>query len=212
MSEHQFIASNNKAEIFYLFAILNSAVTAKILSALFSVGNEKVGMFVAVKRIKQYIRVPVLTEANNTVKLEIIKSVEEMIRLETITLDDVVDFSAIRIRKFDGINISKNQLILKQRDDKHYTCRIANGKLPLVEQAIKQIRNAIGLDNDITLNALKRFPAIDRERQTLLKAHIDHLVFSLYFNIPLKTVSLASKESIRKICLSSRFYGMIFTN
>ena len=46
MSHCQIISSDNREEILFLFAVLNSSITRYIFEAMFSHGNERVGMFV----------------------------------------------------------------------------------------------------------------------------------------------------------------------
>ena len=56
MSHCQIISSDNREEILFLFAVLNSSITRCIFEAMFSLGNEKVGMFVVVSRLKEFVR------------------------------------------------------------------------------------------------------------------------------------------------------------
>ena len=60
MSHCQIISSDNREEILFLFAVLNSSITRCIYEALFSLGNEKVGMFVVVSRLKEFVRTPLV--------------------------------------------------------------------------------------------------------------------------------------------------------
>ena len=123
MSFTQFIASDNKTESLYLLSLLNSKLNNFIFNKLFRLGNEKFGIFVVVKRIKEFIKVPKIIIENQFIKDEIISKTQEMIDLEKIVLEDLVDFKNVMMQKFELLEINKDALILHHNSCLLYTSR-----------------------------------------------------------------------------------------
>jgi len=89
MSHCQIIPSDSKEKIFFLFAVLNSSITRRIFEAMFSLGNEKAGMFVAISRLKGFVRPPLVdTPANATVKSKIVDLVGKALAMGGRTLSE----------------------------------------------------------------------------------------------------------------------------
>lgn len=83
MSHAQYIASDDRGELLFLFAVLRSSLVRSIYAAMFELGAEQHGMFVAIKRIKEFVRPPrVDTPARMADKAEIIARVAEALALE----------------------------------------------------------------------------------------------------------------------------------
>lgn len=83
MSHCQLIASDHREELLFLFALLNAAVTRVFYRALFELEAEQHGMFVAVRRLKEFVRPPrVATPAQRTLKARIIRLAERALALE----------------------------------------------------------------------------------------------------------------------------------
>ncbi len=206
------ISSNSKGEILYLLALLNSRVNRLILEKNLLQEHEHT-FLVAITSIKEYIRVPRISEANQIVKDEIIKSAEEMLTLEKVKLSDLVDFSGVMMQRFDAVSVRENSFVL-YKDKKEIKLKIKSGK-GLVERAIadKYGGDELGFEGKkITLSELKSLPAIDFERQAESKDYVDDLVFSLYFNIPLAKVGLNYRYDVKKVCKKNRFYNLANTS
>ncbi len=64
-------------------------------------------------------------------------------------------------------------------------------------------------NKDINLQDLKYMEAIDKKEQGVIKNYIDDLVFSLYFNIPIKKSDLKDAIKIKDLCMKNDFYNYI---
>ena len=190
MSDQQFIASDNRHELLYLMSLLNSPVNTVLFQKLFSVDNEKLGIFIVIKRIKEFIRIPKITSKNQRLKDKIIALTEEMLALEDVTLCDVVDFEKLNVQRFDGINVVGHEIVLT--NSKEFRCKIQSGKTELVQKIVRETyyqKNGFITENTITLSELKALPAIDFDKQAKIKKQIDDFVFALYFNVPVSDVT-----------------------
>ncbi len=201
------ISSNNQKEILYLLAILNSQINKLILQKNLLQENEQ-SFFIPITGMKQFVRVPKITEDNQFIKNEIINKTEEMLALEEIRLSDLVDFSQVMMQKFDKIKTEENDLILI-KDGKIIKCKIKNNS-DLVNKIIKEkFNNKLLNDQEIILSELKSLPAIDFEKQKALKDYIDDLVFSLYFIVELKKIEFESAKLINTECEKNKFYAIV---
>ena len=146
MGKSSIICSNNKDEIFYLLSLFNSSTNKLILTSILKSENEK-DYLVPIKSIKQFARVPKVTEDNKFIKDEIIKRTEEMLELEKVTLSDLIDFSGIMMQKFDNVLIEDNNLILINKGNR-IECKIKND-VQLVSKIInkKFIGEALNLSD-----------------------------------------------------------------
>lgn len=116
MSHAQYIASDRRDEVLFLFAVLRSSLIRTIYAAMFELGAEQQGMFVAVKRIKEFVRPPKIeTPAHARIKAEIIRGVDEALALEHAERLDVdeqdrrlaeVDALVLRLYKLGGVSTS----------------------------------------------------------------------------------------------------------
>jgi len=205
------ISSNNRNEMLYLLSVLNSSISVKILDSLFRNENEK-DILIGIKTIKEFIRIPKISETNCFIKKEIIKRTEEMLGLEDIILSDLVDFSDVLIQKFDLVEVKGNYVKLK-KNDKIIKCRIKKS-MGLVQ---KVINHEFSKDNllkksDTSLSQLKSFEIIDFTKQRELKDYIDDLIFTLYFKISLKKVGFKNVSEIKKLCKGNKFYKIANQN
>lgn len=209
MGKSSIICSNNKDEIFYLLSLFNSSTNKLILTSILKSENEK-DYLVPIKSIKQFARVPKVTEDNKFIKDEIIKRTEEMLELEKVTLSALIDFSGIMMQKFDNVLIEDNNLILV-KDNEQIECKIKNS-IDLVSKIVneKYIGEELNLsDKKVSLSELKSTPAIDFEKQKAIKDYIDDLVFSLYFNVQIKKIGFEFVDKIKKACQKNKFYKII---
>jgi len=202
------IASNNKKEILYIFAILNSKVTKFILNNFVKIAQEDTRtILVSLQIIKTQIRVPKINVGNEYIKELIIEKVEQLLKLEDITLSEFVDFSEILLQKFNSVRVEGNELVL-EHDSAEEGLKI-KGDASLVESNLAKWRRTKVRkleESEITLAKLRELNIVDFEKQLKVKEQIDDLVFALYFNIPLKEDKVRSEEYIRKACLNSKYY------
>ncbi len=204
------VCSNNKKEVLYLFSLFNFSATNLLLEINLKNENEK-EYIVPIKAIKEFVRVPKITERNQFIKDEIIKRTEEMLRLEEIKLGDLVDFSAVIMQRFNEVAVKDGYLIL-EKDRKQIKLKTKD-KQKAVEDAIKNKYQSDELKLDggekVILSELKDLPVIDFDKQKELKDYIDDLVFALYFNAPVKEVGLDRAGDIKALCEKNEFYKII---
>lgn len=210
MGAAAFISSDNKNELLYLFALLNSPLNGLILLQNLKKENEK-EFLVSIKSIKQYIRVPRITPENKNIKAEIIKQTQSMLDLENNIIKDFVDFPRTSLQIFDSVRIAGNDLILISGDS-NYKAKISRGKSLLVQSVIEKkyfSKTPLVPDTEINIREIKFLPVIDFEEQAKLKTYIDDLVFALYFNVEVSNVNFAGAASIHNFVYKNRFYKLI---
>lgn len=203
------IGSEDKGEVLYLFALLNSSSITLILNSLLRSENEK-DLLVSTTAIKEFIRIPRITKDNRPIKNEIIRRTEEMLALEDRTLSDFIDFSKVMIQKFDSVMITDDSLVLR-KDGKEIKLQIKDN-LDLIKKTIDSNYSNQKLypeGKQILLTDLKSLPIIDFDKQRALKDYIDDLVFALYFNIPLKELGLNKADSIKIACAKNAHYELV---
>ncbi len=205
------IGSNNKNEIIYLFGLLNSTITKFLLDNNIRIEQEdRRTILVSLQIVRDQIRVPKITDSNLVIKNEIIRRTGEMLALEEVKLADVVDFSKIMMQKFDDVSVKGNNLIL-YKDKKERKLSIKDN-IDIVRKNIKErfTSDKFGFEKKkITLSELKSTLIIDFEKQNNIKNYIDDLVFSLYFNVPIRRVDLKYATEIKEECRKSKFYKLI---
>ncbi|MFB0556403.1 MAG: Eco57I restriction-modification methylase domain-containing protein [Dehalococcoidia bacterium] len=203
------IGSNNKEEIHYLFSLLNSNVNKSILRIYLTSENEK-DMLIGVRTIKEFVRVPRITGDNQHIKDEIIRRTEEMLALEEKTLSDFVDFSGILVQKLDDVQVAGDTLVLVHDNRKIELPIKRDARLIASTIAERFAAGELKLEKHrISLSELRNMQVIDFEKSAKLKDYIDDLVFALYFNIPLKEVSLDRSEEIQKACSKNEYYQLL---
>lgn len=204
------IGSANKEELLYLLGILNSSITKAIISCFKLEGETKRGIMVSSSLIKNEIKVPTITQYNEHIKKEIINKTQELINLEGKPLFEFVDFSKTMVQKFDKITVKgkkvklfHNNKITELDIKKNYKFvkKVIENKFPT--------NNVLINEEKITLSRLKNLRVIDKEAQSKIKEYIDNLVFSLYFNIPLKVLGLKYAENIENICSKNSYYSVV---
>ena len=185
---HVLISSDHREEMIYLFALLNANITYKILNLYLFLENEQ-DLSIGIKSIKQYIRTPMITSKNQNLKDKIIALTEAMLALETMTLQNIVDFSKIMVQQFDGIRVVNNELVLS--NGKEFRLKIAEGNAKLVQKVIRErFSDNVSLPGQtVSLMELQTLSAIDFDKRDALKQEIDDLVFALYFDVPVNNVA-----------------------
>ena len=203
------IASDNKEELLYLLALLNSRVSRLILERNLLQEQEK-AFFVPITAVKEYIRVPKINEDNQFIKDKIIDLTEEMLEMEKVGLADLVDFSGVLRQKFDSVYVEKDKLVLEKGKEKTKLDIKKNKSLAekIIEENFEEKMLESG-KRKISLSELKTLPAIDFDKQKQIKDHVDNLVFCLYFNIGVPKNKLSKPNFIKKLCEENKFYKLV---
>ena len=157
------IGGNNKNEILYLFALLNSSLNIFILKKFLKSENEK-DFLLSSSSIKNFIKVPKITDKNKAIKQEIIKQTEKLLALEDLQLKDFVDFTTT-IQKFEQLEVQGDNLILTNSQNNKVQQKI-NSKTELIKDLIEETYNQKPLQ-EISLHDLKYTPAIDKQEYKL---------------------------------------------
>jgi len=213
MGQATIIATDNKEEAMFLFALLNSLINIKILENNLKTENEK-EFLVSIKTIKQYIRIPKITSENKHIEAEIIKQTEALLDLEISVINDLVNFTPTAIQTFDFIRIVGNNLILT-KEDSNYTAKINRGKSEIVKSAIEAKyfpKSPLIPSDTINLEELRFLPVIDFDEQAKLKGYIDDLVFALYFNLSINNLGTEYIGDIHKTVSKNEYYTLIEQN
>jgi len=205
------IGSENKNEIMYLFALLNSQITKCLLDNIIKIKQEDTRtILVSLQIIKDQIRIPKITQDNQQIKEEVIKRTEEMLVLEKKKLSDFMDFSKVMLQKFDKVSVEGNDLILEKDDEKIKLAIKENQGLVKKSLNEKNGKQMIELEKQkISLSELKDLLIIDYEKQQKIKDYIDNLVFALYFNIRLENLGLNKADKIKEKCSKNPYYKLI---
>ncbi|MFA4827420.1 MAG: N-6 DNA methylase [Candidatus Shapirobacteria bacterium] len=210
-NKYMTISSDNKQEIFYLFALLNSKVTKWILKNVASAENEDTNkILVSLKVIKDLIRPPIIGKNNESIKKESIKRVEEVLALKDKTILSFVDLSKIMIQKFDRVYVENRKLVMEKEGEKIRLPIKRNSSL--VSKVIEANYNKEGLGLDkkiIALSELMSLPVIDFDKQQAIKNHIDDLVFCLYFNIDIPKDKVSDTSFVKSACVKNKYYTRI---
>jgi hypothetical protein len=201
------IGSDHKNEILFLFSLLNSPLSFSLLKKNLKSENEK-NLDLAIKSIKQYIRIPKITTENQSIKDKIIELTEKMLALENVVLKDMVDFSDLTVQRFENMEVKGNNVVLTF-NGKDYQQKIAKGKTDFVKKLIAEEfydRNLIFNRKYVTLSELQNLEAINFEEQQQLKNHIDNLVFALYIEVEIAENQLDNFEFVQKDCEKDENY------
>ncbi len=170
------IGSENKKELFFLFGLLNSNVNRYILKNYLESENEK-NLQISTTSVKEFIRIPIITEKNQLIKDKIIELVEELLRLEQIKLLDLVDFSNVMFQKIDKITINENYIFL-YNENNSVKCNIID-KPELIEKCIKDFV----FTQKISLHEIKNHYCIDTKETEIILKKMNDFIFALYFDV-----------------------------
>lgn len=206
------IASNNKAEIIYLLSLLNSSLSSFLLDGLLWNENEK-DRLVGLSVIKEFIRIPRITNGNKHLKNLVINLTEQLLDLEKLTFTDLIDFPSVLKQKFDTVRVEGNNLILEEDSEKIELLIKENPSL--VSRTIDRYYKYDGLilkDETISLSELMSLPTIDFEKQKEIKDFIDDLVFCLYFNVNVPKDKVSDAEFVKSLCQKNKFYPDVEKN
>jgi len=175
------IGSENLEEILYLFSILNSPVSFRVLTAQLKSKHEK-DLLISTTSVKQYVRIPIINnDEKEKTKKEIISKAKELIDLEEATLQDYADFSNILVQGFDDVRLEKDKLILVNGSEEIKLQIRGNAEI-VAEGIVEELGGQRGFEKKyITIQDLKQMTIIDYIKQNRIKSEIDDLVNSLYF-------------------------------
>jgi hypothetical protein len=210
MGQAAIIATDNKNEAFFLFALLNSLLNYKILEINNKTENEK-EFLVSIKTIKQYIRIPKITANNKQIKAEIIKQTEALLDLEKLVINDLVDFPSTTMQAFDFVRVENNNLVLTS-GNKDKVGKIKRGKSDIVKSAITDeyfSKSYIIPNKEINITELRSLTAIDYDEQKKIKGYIDDLVFALYFDLSIDNLGIENNDNIHKTVSKNEFYSLV---
>ena len=183
MSHCQIISSDSKHEIFFLFAVLNSSITRRIFEAMFSLGNEKVGMFVAVSRLKDFVRPPLIdTPDKAAAKGKIVALVDGALEMEARKLSDYVDIDTL-LHRVDDVRVKGRRLVVRHDGDE-ISFPIVRGGGDLVDAALRarfgENPDLLSGNRAISVRELKSLPAFDPAAQSAILEQVDEIVLELY--------------------------------
>lgn len=199
------ISSNDKREILMLLAILNSKVSEFIFYFYLKLANEK-DLLCGIKPIKQFIRIPKITDNNKHLEEEIIKQTQKMLDLEDKKLSDFVDFSNITMQQFDSISFDDNSFILTKNNEKYKLKIKTHQKFSMIKDIFK---NPKIKKTNISLTELKSISILDKEEQSKIKDYIDDLIFALYFGVPLNSLNYKVAIDVKEYCMKNEYYRLI---
>jgi type I restriction-modification system DNA methylase subunit len=183
MSHCQIISSDSRDEIFFLFAVLNSSITRCIFEAMFSLDNEKVGMFVAVSRLKDFVRPPLIdTPAKATAKKNIIDLIGKALAMEEPVLSEFVDIDTL-VHRVEDVRVNGRQLVLTH-DGRKLSFPIARGSADSVDAALRahfgEDSGLVPANRATSVRELKSLPAFDKAAQSAILDDVDEMVLDLY--------------------------------
>jgi len=134
-------------------------------------------LYIVVRRLKEFIKIPIITEKNQFIKNKVIALVEEIFSLEQIKLSDLVDFSNVMFQKIDNITFDENSISL-HNENKSVKCKIID-KPELIQKSIHQFV----FNQKILLHEIKNHYCIDTEEIKFKMKKINDFIFALYFNV-----------------------------
>ncbi|MBM3434620.1 MAG: hypothetical protein FJY07_00200 [Bacteroidetes bacterium] len=201
------IGSENKKELLYLFALLNSQTNWTVLIKNVKSENEKDILF-SLKAIKKFVKVPEIKDYNKKFKDEIITQTENLLSLENSTIANLVDFKGILQQKFDSAEVKGNDLVICYKAN-CIKCKITGNAL-LVNQTLYENLSSLTDENGTgSITELKNLPVIDFEYQGQIKSYIDDLVFALYFKVKLPTIGFSNCKEVHDTVSKHKFYKLI---
>ncbi len=201
------ISSDKKSEMLYIFSLLNSSVSSYILWKLLSNDNEK-SFQIGIKTIKEFCRVPKITDENKYVKTEIVKESSRLLELEASQMADHVSFDGILQQKFDSLVVKDQKLFIHYKNDSVHA-GIKDNPTLVAEVLAEHMDSFLDDDGVGSVHELKKSAVVDFRLQEEIKSYIDDLVFALYFNVKLSEIGFQKRESVHKTCKKHKYYDII---
>ena len=172
------IGSDNLEEMLYLFILLNSNISWYMLTTICQVYNEnRFSVLLQVKNIKDFIRVPIITEKNQSLKDRLIVIAQQILDAEKPLFKDCLDLSHLMVQKFTSIELVNNELVFTHGTD---TTTI---KLKEIEPPRIQYNLNLYLKEhkkDLSLLTFKTFPCVDNILIDELMTEANTIIYSLY--------------------------------
>jgi len=209
-NQYNAIGSDDKDELLYLFALLNSKLNFKILKENVKSDNEKDVLF-SITSVKAFIKTPRMSDETEKIKVEIINSSKRLIEIEDGTLSSIIDFKDVLLQKFDFVDLIGSNLIIRYKD-KEAKCKL-NQNPELVKIVIANINKLDILNEDGvgSVSDLKSMSAFDKELQEQIKSYIDDLVYALYFKLKLPSLGFEYAKQIYEVCAKHKYYQLVNT-
>jgi type I restriction-modification system DNA methylase subunit len=178
------ISTNSELESKYLFGILNSSLSWKILNLNLSSDHEQ-ALIIGIKSIKNFIRVPNIdTDQKKKWKLELVELAQRLLDCENVELQDLVDFdSDLLLRpQYESWSVHSGNLHLTIGN---HTVNFAIKNKSNESEIFETLESIYGKpivigDNPILLSDLKKININSTKSQSKIKNQIDGLVLELY--------------------------------
>lgn len=209
MGNSGIISSDNRAEIYFLFGVLNSTVCWYLLEGVGRIPNERSGFLVPITRIKESIRVPrVRSTDSEALKAALIGRVEDLVSMEARRFHDFVDMRAVRWSVIDSVGLDDGAVLLG-RKNRSVRCKIRNDPKRVAE-AVEQIATEIERSGEaIDLLRLRNYPATGGHERELVMRWIDELSFALFFNQSLGATALEDLDAVESSNAKDGLYAVI---
>jgi len=207
-NQYNAIGSENKVELIYLLALLNSRLNFKLLSSHLKSSNEKDLLF-SITSIKKFVRLPAIIDIDQSIKDEIILRTTELLNLETQKLKDVVDFSKVKLQKYDRVGIAGDTFIIHYKMNS-IECPIIDD-INLVQKFIVKLQENGIFEEQNSIADLKEISVYNIDYQTILKEYVDDLVYALYFKLKLSKLGFEHRSEIRKTCSNHIHYKVVIS-
>ncbi len=175
---HIIISSNDEKEMLYLYIILTSLLSDFILKLHNYIPTEK-DYSIGITAIKQFIRVPIITDKNQHLKDRLIGIAQQILDAEKPLFKDVLDISHIMVQKFDSIDIVNDELV--------FTHGLATTTVK-INSNIQRITYNLALyrkemkrtKKDLALISFKNFPCVDNILIDELMHEANTIIYELY--------------------------------
>ncbi|MDR0464572.1 MAG: type I restriction enzyme HsdR N-terminal domain-containing protein [Treponema sp.] len=201
MYQQYCIASDNKDEILYLYSILTSKINIVYLNKMLRVENEdKLTFILGLTPLKKLIKIPVINDKTMMIKKKIIYLTNEYINNNKIKLGDLIDFSKIKIQKFDKLLLKKDKLTIQ------FDKRLM--ELPFDKNNYEIIKNVIQIINKEephSISILKNF--LVKKDLTNIFNEINDYIFIMYFNLSISNVD--NMNDIKIVINKNKYYKYI---
>jgi hypothetical protein len=180
------ISSNNKKELLYLFAILNSNLNLKILFLTSSAGeHEQLGTLASITAIKNYIRIPILnTPQKLELKEKLIQKAQSLLDCENKTLQDLVDFDfdGLPPARFDSWAVHDGHVFITLNNyDTWFEIKNKQNER-LIYETLESVFGdpTVKVENGINLQEFKKTVIFNPQLQAKIKTEMDKIVENLY--------------------------------
>ena len=179
-----------------------------MLSSHLKSSNEKDLLF-SITSIKKFVRLPEIIGIDQSIKDEIILRTTELLNLETQKLKDVVDFSKVKLQKYDRVGIAGDTFIIHYKMNS-IECPIIDD-INLVQKFIVKLQETGIFEEQNSIADLKEISVYNIDYQNRLKEYVDDLVYALYFKLKLPKLGFEHRSEIRKICSNHIHYKVLIS-